>query len=40
MLRLRHLLFIVGLVAVAPTLTGCMVYARPGYVGRVHHRHW
>jgi hypothetical protein len=38
MMRLRVLLFLVGIVAVAPSLTGCVVYSRPGpRWGYTHH---
>jgi hypothetical protein len=39
MLRLRHALFILGLLAVGSSLTGCAVYSRPGYVRGWHYDH-
>jgi hypothetical protein len=39
MLHLRHALFVLGLLSVLPSLTGCYAYGRPGYGGRYHYEH-
>jgi hypothetical protein len=40
MLRLRHALFIVGLLTVVSSVMGCAVYSRPGYMNdRWHYDH-
>jgi hypothetical protein len=39
MRRLRHALFIVGLLTVGSSLMGCAVYTRPGYGERWHYDH-